>query len=159
MTFTHMGNPLAPAVVLRHYSVVLNKVQSGELNARRRSILQTVMKKRHVFRGGTSIDDNDKERRQYYTELIAECKDEISQTATATTRSRKKSTTKTRKKSVAVARVDLLGRRVVMSADVFGGKENEYYNGVVVRKTRYTQNSKTKNGYAVKWHDGDVDFW
>ena len=66
-------------------------------------------------------------------------------------------TTTTRRKSS--TRIDLLGRRVVMSADVFGGNENECYNGVVVRKTKYKQAGKTKNGYDVKWHDGDVDFW
>ena len=46
-----------------------------------------------------------------------------------------------------------------MSADVFGGKEYQCYNGVVVRKCKYRQNGKTKNGYAVKWHIGDEDFW
>ena len=45
--------------------------------SRRRSIISTVMKARHVFRGGTSIDDDDKERREYYTKIIAECKNEM----------------------------------------------------------------------------------
>ena len=163
MTFTHMGKALNSAVVRRQYRVVLDKVQvqSGEINSRRRSILVTVMKKRRVFRGGTSIDDDDKERREYYTNLITECKEELEEEPQTTkTRTRKKSSTKkTRKKSVA-KRIDLLGRRVViMSADVFGGKEYQYYNGVVVRKCKYRQNGKTKNGYAVKWHIGDEDFW
>lgn len=152
MTFTHMGKPVAPAVVRRQYRVILDKIQRGELNVRLRSILSTIMKTRHVFRGGTSIDNDDKERRQYYTDLIAECKDEMSQTAT--TRTHQTSAVRTRKRVI-----NLLGRRVVMSADVFGGREDECYNGVVVRKTKYTQDGKTKNGYAVKWHDGDVDVW
>ena len=58
-----------------------------------------------------------------------------------------------------ITRINLLGRRVIMSADVFGGKEDECYHGIVVRKSKYRQNDKTKHGHAVKWHIGDVDFW
>ena len=123
------------------------KVQNGDLNSHRRSIISTVMKARHVFRGGTSIDDDDKERREYYTKIIAECKNEmdaISPPPTTTTRA---------------AKIDLIGRRVVMQADIFGGSEHEVYNGLVVRKERYRQRDKVKHGYVVKWHDGDEDMW
>ena len=58
-----------------------------------------------------------------------------------------------------VKKINLIGRRVVMSADVFGGKANEVYHGVVARKGRYIQSGKTKHGYFVKWHDGDEDMW
>ena len=77
MTFSSMGKPLSPHILRRQYRVVLSKVESGELSSRVRSILTTVMKDRRVFRGGTTIDDKDgKERRQYYIDMIAECKDE-----------------------------------------------------------------------------------
>lgn len=56
-------------------------------------------------------------------------------------------------------KINLIGRRVVMSADVFGGNANEVYHGVVARKGRYRQSGKTKHGYVVKWHDGDEDPW
>ena len=85
MTFTVMGDPLSPHILRRQYRVVLSKVESGELSSRARSILATVMKDRRVFRGGTSIDDkDDKERRQYYTDMIAECKAERAEAASAT---------------------------------------------------------------------------
>lgn len=154
MTFSCMGKPLPPAVVRSQYRSVLSKIESGKLSVRRRSVLATVMKDRHVFRGGTSIDDeDDKERRRYYTDLIAECKDERVQT---TTTSKK---TQTRKKKKSVTRVNLVGRRVIMSADEFGGSENECYHGIVIGKGRYQQRGKTKNGFKVRWHDGDEDFW
>ena len=103
MTFTHMGKPLPSAVVRRQYLIVLDHVQNGNLHVRLRSVLSTVMKKRHVFRGGTSIDEDDKERRQYYTDLIAECKEELANSAPAPvvrTRTRKKTITNIRKKFV-----------------------------------------------------------
>lgn len=115
------------------------------------TVLSTVMKSRRVFRGGTSIDDNDKARRDYYTKLIAECKEEVVQS--------RKQTVSTRTRKTSKSRIDLLGRRVIMCADVWSGKENEYYNGVVSRKSKYNQDGVTKNGYAVKWHTGEVDFW
>ena len=57
MTFSYMRKPLPPSLVLNHYDIVLGKIQSGELMLRRRTVLNTVMTHRHVFRGGTSIDD------------------------------------------------------------------------------------------------------
>ena len=146
--------------------IVLGKIQSGELKLRHRSVLNTVMKDRHVFCGGTSIDDEghtyyyscdtrmcyyythtdyvgDKESRLYYKDLIEECKSERSKAVT--TKSKSKST---RKKTV--ERVELVGRRVVMSADVFGGKDNECYHGLVVGKGRYKQKGKICNGYRVR---------
>ena len=98
------------------------------------------MRDRHVFRGGTSVDD-DKERREYYINLIAICKEE---------REGATSTRKKRKRVVKKKRIDLVGRRVVMSADVFGGSENQVYHGLIVRKARYSQRGNVKHGYAVK---------
>ena len=55
--------------------MVLAKIESGKLKVPVRSILDTVLKDRHVFRGGTSLDDNTV-RHKYYRDLIAECKSE-----------------------------------------------------------------------------------
>ena len=74
-----------------------------------------------------------------------------------TTRSKRDKTS--RKKSSTAKKINLVGRRVLMCADMFGGKEDEYYNGLVVRKSRYTQRGKVRNGFQVKWHNGDVDYW
>ena len=52
-----------------------------------------------------------------------------------------------------------MGRHVIMTADVFDGNENEYYNGLVFRKSRYRQCGKVKNGFRVRWNDGDEDDW
>ena len=79
MTFTVMGKPVSPRILRRQYRVVLSKVESGQLSTRVRTILATVMKDRRVFRGGTTINDkDDKDRLQYYTDMIAECKAERS---------------------------------------------------------------------------------
>ena len=64
---------------------------------------------------------------------------------------------KTKKKSP--AKIDLVGRRVIMSADMFGGSANQCYHGVVVHKCKYRQGGKTRNGFKVRWHNGDEDFW
>ena len=105
------------------------------------------MKDRHVFRGGTSIEDKST-RRKFYTDLIEVCKAE--QTSMVTPIVARKPRNK---------RVDLVGRRVIMSADVFEGSTNEYYSGLVTRKCRYTQSDKVKNGFRVRWHTGDEDCW
>ena len=31
--------------------------------------------------------------------------------------------------------------------------------GVILHKGRYTENGKVKNGFRVRWHVGDEDFW
>lgn len=46
-----------------------------------------------------------------------------------------------------------------MSADVFRGSPDQCYHGVVISKGKYTQGGKTRNGFKVRWHDGDVDYW
>ena len=57
LTFTCMGKALAPQIVRRHYRVVLSKIEMGDLSVRPKSVLTTVMRDRHVFRSGTSIND------------------------------------------------------------------------------------------------------
>ena len=141
-----MGKPLPQKFVLSQYRIVLNKLECGELKTPVRTLLKTIMRDRHVFRGGTSVED-DAGRREYYTDLIATCQKE------------RDILTPIKKRKKSVAKIDLIGRRVVMQADVFGGSENEVYNGLVVRKGRYTQRDKVKHGYVVKWHDGDEDMW
>lgn len=156
MSFTCMSKPLPADVVLGQYRVVLTKIEDGDLPVSRRSVLSIIMKDRHVFRGGTSIDDKgDTERKRYYEDLIAECKSERQQTPPPVSPigSRPRRSRKT------VARVELVGRRVIMSADVFGGDESECYHGIVVGKGRFPQHGKRYNGYKVKWHDGDEDYW
>ena len=66
---------------------------------------------------------------------------------------------KTTKKKKSPAKIDLVGRRVIMSADEFGGRADQCYHGVVVRKGKYRQRGKTCNGFKVRWHNGDEDFW
>ena len=73
--------------VFRQYRLVLAKVQSGELSVRLKTVLNTVMKARHVFRGGTRIDDKrEKERREYYKNLIDERITHRDRTTTTSTR-------------------------------------------------------------------------
>ena len=147
MTFTFMGDPLPTQLLRGQYRVVLSKIESGQLSVGTKTVLQTVMKTRHVFRGGTSIDsDKDAERKIYYTDLIDECMNEREDTAAIGN-------------STSTVRIDLVGRRVIMSADVFGGSRHECYHGVVIRKGRYKQHGKSINGYQVRWHDGDADYW
>ena len=55
-------------------------------------------------------------------------------------------------------KVNLVGRRVIMSADVFGGNVNQCYHGQVICKSKYKQGDMTKNGYKVKWHTDEVDY-
>ena len=178
MAFTCMKQPVPARLLRLQYRVVLAKIESGKLKVPVRSILDTVLKDRHVFRGGTSLDDNTV-RHKYYRDLIAECKSERAAKKMTTS---KKSGTKKR-----TQRVDLVGRRVLMCASVFGGDENEYYNGwytshvcvmlvtlntshfvmssyvmhkgMILRKGRYPEHGKTKTGYLVRWHDGDQDYW
>ena len=145
-----MGNPLPPQFVKSQYRIVLDKVATGELKTPERTLLTIVMKDRHVFRGGTAIGD-DTDRREYYTDLIETCKAER-----GVTTPNRATSTRARKP---VKRIDLIGRRVIMSADVFGGKVYEAYHGVVTRKCRYRQRGKLKYGYVVKWHDDDEDMW
>ena len=52
-----------------------------------------------------------------------------------------------------------MGRRVIMSADVFGGSADQCYHGVVISKGKYRQGGKTHNGFKVRWHVGDSDYW
>ena len=85
--------------------------------------------------------------------MISECKEErVNLTSTA------KNKRKSKSKSIC-KRIDLVGRRIVMTADVFGGSANECYNGVVTRKSKYREKGKVRNGFQVNWHNGDVDFW
>lgn len=81
MAFTCMGVPLNAQLLRQQYLVVLRKVEEGVLRVRERTVLETLMKKRHVFRGGTSLDsgENITNRRVYYTNLISECMDEQSE--------------------------------------------------------------------------------
>ena len=138
--------------IRRQYHLVLTKVQSGVLSVRLRSILSIVMKDRHVFRGGTSADDEgDKLRREYYTDLIEQRK--IRRATAASTSVRRT------RSSVGSKKIELVGRHVIMSADVFGGREDQCYYGRVLCKTKYKEAGQTKHGFKVKWHDGDVDCW
>ena len=63
---------------------------------------------------------------------------------------KKKSTRKRSKKSA--SRINLVGRRVVMSADEFGGSSNECYQGIVIGKGKYIHrsNGKTYNDFKVR---------
>ena len=179
MTFTCMGKPLAAQVLRSQYLVILSKIEHGDLSVRARTVFQTVMKARHVFRGGTSIDsDKAQERKIHYTgthslthasnafdcalthtlhtpDLIAECKNERS-TAGPVVRS---ASTAAGRRTVRARKIELVGRRVIMSADVFGGNDKQCYHGKVVGKSKYRQNDKTCNGFKVLWHNGDVDYW
>ena len=157
MTFTCGGKPLPPAFIKSQYLIVLDRVESGTLNTRLRSVLNIVMKDRHVFRGGTSVDD-DNDRREYYTNLIQTCRSERDDT-TDTVGNSSSSDQTTNNRRTRKKKIDLVGRRVIMSADVFGGSVNEVYHGVIARKKRYRQHGKVKNGFVVKWHDGDEDIW
>ena len=135
----------------RQYRLVLAKLESGVMSVRLRTILSIVMKDRHVFRGGTSVDaKGDKMRREYYTDLIKQRK---TRRTTASTSAR------STRSSVVTKKIELVGRRVIMSADVFGGKENQCYHGRVLCKSKYKQAGKTKHGFKVKWHNDDVDYW
>ena len=68
MTFTVMGKQLPAQLLRRHYRVILSKIEDKELSVRARTVLQTVMKARHVFRGGTVVDTAKiQERKTYYT--------------------------------------------------------------------------------------------
>ena len=161
MAFTCMGNPIPPVLLRSQYRVLLSKIESGEISVRLTSVLNTVMKSRHVFRGGTSIDDDgDKERRRYYQDLISECKTELVKTKAAIKKKvNKGKSTKKSKRTKNTVKVDLVGRRVIMDADVFGGNALECYHGIVVKKGRYQENGKTIKGYLVRWHIGDSDYW
>ena len=75
MTFTCMSKPVPTRLLRLQYRVVLAKIESGKLKVSVRTILNTVLKHRHVFRGGTCIDDNTG-RHKYYEDLIATCKAE-----------------------------------------------------------------------------------
>ena len=152
MTFTYMGDPVPPAVVRFHYRVVLGKIEARKLKVTVRTLLQTVMKDRHVFRDSTAVNEANALAREFYTNLITTCRAERAAGATPV----QKKGRKTRK---SVVRVKFVGRRVIMPADVFGGNENEYYNGLVLRKSRYRQCGKVKNGFRVRWNDGDEDDW
>ena len=99
MTFSALGKPLSPHVLRRQYRLVLSRVQSGELTSRARTILTTVMRDRHVFRGGTSVDKT--KRKKYYEDLIAECKEERAKAAVAC-----RSRPRTRKR--AAPRIDIV---------------------------------------------------
>lgn len=101
----------------------------------------------------TDYYKGDKERRNYYKDLIEECKLERSKPDAVSKSSHNK------KRVQVVKRIELVGRRVIMSADVFGGKENECYHGLIVGKGKYRQNGKTRCGYKVRWHVGDADYW
>ena len=154
-----MGDPLASELVMRQYRLVLAKVTSGQLDVRAHRLITRVMKHRHIFRGGTNVDKKgDKDRKKYFVSLIAECKKErekrASHTTTTTTNSRKKTVASAAKK-----KTDLVGRRVIMSADVFGGSEDQCYHDLVICKGKYRQGDKTHNGFKVRWHDGDVNYW
>ena len=119
-----MKKPVPTPLLRLQYRVILSKMESGMMKVPVRSVLATVLKARHVFRGGTSIDD-DTVRKKYYKDLIAKCKVERAAKKSASTK-------KKNIKNKSTARVDLIGRRVVMCADVFGGNENEFYNGSVM---------------------------
>ena len=153
MSFTCMGNPISPVLLRAQYRVLLSKIESGELSVRLQSVITTVMKSRHVFRGGTSIDtDGDNERRRHYQDLISECIIELGETsAAALNKAKRKSRKKGKKKKKDVVRkLDLAGRRVIMSADVFAGSELQCYHGIVVGTGRYQENGKTIKGYRVR---------
>ena len=152
-----MGKPLASELVMRQYSLVLAKVTSGQLDVRMQRLITRVMKHRHIFRDGTNVDKKgDADRKKYFVDLIAECKEEREKRASHTTitKSRKKTAASTVKK-----KIDLVGRRVIMSADEFGGSVNECYHGLVICKGKYRQGGKTYNGFKVRWHDGDTNYW
>ena len=92
------------------------------------------------------------------TDLIAECKSErtsaaAGETNPTSTAAGRRTRTRTRRR-----KIDLVGRRVIMSADVFGGNEAECYHGKIVGKSKYLLNGKTCNGFKVIWHDGDIDY-
>ena len=65
------------------------------------------------------------------------------------------------KDATGVTKISLVGRRVMMEADVFGGNAEECYQGLVICKTKYRpRGSETRcNGFKVKWHNGEVDCW
>lgn len=60
-----------------------------------------------------------------------------------------------------VKKISLVGRRVMMEADVFGGNKDECYQGLVICKTMYRPRGSEKrcSGFKVKWHTGVVDCW
>ena len=136
--------------ILRQYRLVLTKVQSGVMSVQLRTILSIVMKDRHVFRGGTSVDaKGDTVRREYYVDLIEQRK----------ARRTVSTLDKGARSSVITKKIKLVGRHVIMSAEIFGGREDQYYHGRVLCKSKYKQEGKTKHGYKVKWHNDDVDYW
>ena len=54
---------------------------------------------------------------------------------------------------------DIVGRRFEMSAELWGGNENSVYMGVVLGKKSYRQKGKKVDGYRVKWHTGEIDYY
>ncbi len=86
----------------------------------------------------------DKVCRKYYEEFI-EKRQDLKRTSSAnTTTARTQNPCRTQKK------VKLVGRRVVMSADVFGGSPDRLYQGLVICVSKYKQGGKMKHGYKVK---------
>lgn len=101
---------------------------------------------KRVFAHALIMTSGDEDRKQYYVDLIAECKQErAAHTTAAGAKSRKK-----RAASVAKKKIDLVGRRVIMSADVFRGNPDQCYHGVVISKGKYRQGGKTRNGFKVR---------
>ena len=77
MTFTCMKKPVPTPLLRLQYRVILTKIESGMLKVPVRTVLDTVLKSRHVFRGGTAIDDDMQAmRKKYYKDMIAKCKAE-----------------------------------------------------------------------------------
>ncbi len=58
-------------------------------------------------------------------------------------------------------KISLVGRRVIMEADAFGGNADESYQGLVISKTNFRPRGSENrcSGFKVKWHNGDVDCW
>ena len=63
--------------------------------------------------------------------------------------------------SADATKISLVGRRVIMEANAFGGKAEECYQGKVICTTKYRpRGSETKcSGFKVRWHTGEVDCW
>ena len=123
IAFSSGGNKFSHDVVLASYLVLMKRLSSGgdlqSTVSTRRTILQSVMRDYHIFRGGQEYKTSGDSVKKYYQDVIKVCREE-----------REKNRQERIRRKITES---LTGKRVSVSGDVWGLSSDVYYIGVIGR--------------------------
>ena len=144
IAFSSGGKKFSHEVILAAYLAMLDKLgPGGSLHSyvtNKKTVLQSVMRDYHIFRGGREYKTGDDSVEKYYRDLIEEC-------------------VKERNESESTVVDTLTGRRVSVRGDMWGLSNDEFYIGLIGEQVNYRRNGKRVKGYKVLWSDGVTEKW